>query len=70
MMNSMSLSNATDFHELYLTTGTVVSCGVQEGVVGDTVGAQTYQIRTHQGEVKAQLAASCLLVANEGDVCS
>ncbi|WP_298776714.1 DUF3540 domain-containing protein [uncultured Shewanella sp.] len=67
MMNSISLSNATDFHELYLTTGTVLAKAVetQEGT-----SDEGYCIRTAQSEVSASLAASCLLVPNVGDVCS
>lgn len=67
MMNSIPLSNTTDFHELYLTTGTVLAkvAQTQEGA-----SEEGYRIHTAQSEVHANLAASCLLVPNVGDVCS
>ena len=67
MMNSIPLSNTTDFHELYLTTGTVLA---KEARAEQETSEEGYRIQTAQGEVSANLAASCLLVPSVGDVCS
>ncbi len=66
-MNSVPLSNTTDFHELFLTTGIVLSKAVRSQ---QERSERDYRIQTAQSEVSASLAASCLLVPNVGDVCS
>lgn len=66
-MNSISVSSTTDCHELYMTTGKVVSCSSDDKASND---ASAYVVSTAQGEVSARLAASCLLLPCVGDVCS